>query len=268
LPVAPCALTLSGALDPTSPTPDITFIDLLGMRVSCVTFEETVRHLLCFIASGQSHHITTADASAVVIAAEDPDFLRIVNESALVTPDGTGILWASRRLGMPLKERVSGVDLAERLCAESARHGFSLYFYGAMPGVAEAAAERMRARYPGTRIVGITDGFQSSAEQQSALLADIQAKRPDVLLVALGFPRQSKWIDQHLRELGVPVAMGVGGTFDVLSGQIRRAPVWMQRVGLEWLYRLIKDPSKASKVAALPVFALRVLRRERLPASD
>jgi N-acetylglucosaminyldiphosphoundecaprenol N-acetyl-beta-D-mannosaminyltransferase len=112
--------------------------------------------------------------------------------------------------------------------------------------------------------VGTADGYQNSPEQQAALIRDIQEKRPGVLLVAMGIPKQEKWITQHLETLGVPVCMGVGGTFDVFSGRVNRAPIWMQRNGLEWLHRLIKNPSKYSKVAMLPIFALRVLTRRRL----
>ena len=195
-------------------------IDLLGMRVSRVNRAQALDLLQQFIRSGEPHLIVTADASGHVIASRDPEFLRIVNGAALVTPDSTGILWAARRLGTPLEERVSGVDLAEQLCAESAPRGYGVYFYGAAPGVAEAAAEVMRGRYPGANIVGTADGFRNSPDQQAELLADIKEKRPAVLLVAMGIPRQEKWITRHLEELGVPVCMGVGGTFDVFSGRV------------------------------------------------
>jgi N-acetylglucosaminyldiphosphoundecaprenol N-acetyl-beta-D-mannosaminyltransferase len=240
------------------------FLDLLGMRVSRVNREQAMALLRAYIRSGRPHHVVTADASGHVIAASDPEFLRIVNRAALVTPDSAGILWAARLLGRPLEERVSGVDLAEALCAESAAEGYGVYLYGAAPGVAEAAAARIRERYPGARIVGTADGYRNSPEQQRALLTDIMERRPAVLLVALGIPRQEKWIARHLPELRVPVCMGVGGTLDVLSGRVTRAPVWMQRRGLEWLYRLWKNPAKYSKVATLPVFVLRVLLRRRL----
>lgn len=237
------------------------------MRVSRVTRARALEMLQEFIDSGTPHHVVTADASAHVIAAGDPEYLAIVNRAPLVTPDGTGILWAARKLGTPLEERVSGVDLAEQLCAESAKRGYGVYFYGAAPGVAAGAAETMRGRYPGASIVGTVDGYQNSEEQQAALLCDIREKRPAVLLVAMGIPRQEKWIAAHIEELAVPVCMGVGGTFDVFSGRVKRAPVWMQRRGLEWLYRLVQDPKKYAKVATLPVFALRVLRNQRLPGT-
>ncbi len=236
------------------------------MRVSRVSRAEALDLLQRFIDSGEPHLVVTADASAHVIASGDPELRRIINGAALVTPDSTGILWAARRLRTPLAERVSGVDLAEQLCAESARRGYGVYFYGAAPGVAAEAAETMRHRYPGANIVGTVDGFQNSPEQQEALLQDIREKRPAVLLVAMGIPKQEKWIARHLEDLRVPVCMGVGGTFDVFSGRARRAPEWMQRRGLEWLYRLAQNPKKYAKVATLPVFVMRVLLGKRLPS--
>lgn len=246
-------------------TPSIPTIDLLGFPVNRVNRVEALEILQAFIASGEPHLVVTADASMHVTAAGDPEFLRIVRGADLVTPDSTGVLWAARRLGTPLEERVSGVDLAEQLCAESARRGYGVYFYGAAPGVAEDAAAVMRDRYPGANIVGTAHGFLSTPEEQEALLRDIRETRPAVLLVAMGIPRQEKWIARHLEALRVPVCMGVGGTFDVFSGRVNRAPEWMQRRGLEWLYRLARNPGKYSKVATLPLFAWRVLRRQRLP---
>lgn len=248
---------------PASPA-EIPTLDLLGMKVHRVNRAETARILQRFIDSGEPHLVVTADASGHVIASQDPEFLRIVNNADLVTPDSTGVLWAAKRLGTPLQERVSGVELAEELCRESARRGYGVYFYGAAPGVAEEAAETMRQRYPGCNIVGTADGFQNSPEQQAALLRDIQQKRPAVLLVAMGIPKQEKWIVQHLEQIRVPVCIGVGGTLDVFSGRVDRAPLWMQRNGLEWLYRLYRNPKKYAKVATLPWFVLRVLTRQRL----
>jgi N-acetylglucosaminyldiphosphoundecaprenol N-acetyl-beta-D-mannosaminyltransferase len=238
------------------------------MRVSRVNRARAMEILHRFIESGKPHLVVTADASGHVIARDDPEFLRIVNGAALITPDSTGVLWAARRLGTPLEERVSGVDLAEQLCADSARKGYGVYFFGAEPGVAEEAAEKIRERYPGAHIAGTAHGYIRTPEEEAAVIHDIQEKRPAVLLVAMGIPKQEKWITRHMDQLGVPVCMGVGGTFDVFSGRVDRAPVWMQRRGLEWLYRLYRNPRKLSKVATLPVFMLRVLTRRRLPPSD
>jgi N-acetylglucosaminyldiphosphoundecaprenol N-acetyl-beta-D-mannosaminyltransferase len=242
-------------------------LDLLGMRISRLDRAQTLATLRGFIESGKPHLVVTADASGHVIAARDPHYLRVVNGAALATPDSAGILWAARRLGGPLTERVSGVELAEDLCRESGERGYGVYFYGAAPGVAEEAAATMRKRYQ-ANIVGTAHGFLKTPEEMADLIADIRARRPAVLLVALGIPRQEKWLAENLETLGVPVCMGVGGTFDVFSGRVDRAPLWMQKRGLEWLYRLYRNPSKYSKVATLPVFVWRVLTRRRLPAGE
>lgn len=251
------------ALSPAAAAPPaVERIDILGLSVCRVDRAETHALLRRYLAEGGSHLVVTVDAFAAVIAASDPEYRTIVNRADLATPDGAGILWAARRLGRPLKERVSGVDLAEWLCAEGARAGFSLFFYGGEPGVAEAAAARMQARYPGLRIVGTAHGYLSPAEQAS-LPARIRELQPAVLLVALGIPRQEKWLAAHLDRLAIPICMGVGGTLDVFSGRVDRAPTWMQRSGLEWFYRLLRDPRKIRKVAVLPRFVAMVLRARR-----
>jgi N-acetylglucosaminyldiphosphoundecaprenol N-acetyl-beta-D-mannosaminyltransferase len=238
------------------------WIPMLGVRVTRLTSAEALRRLETFIESGLPHLIVTADSSGVVIASEDEEFRRIVNGADMVTADSTGILWAARRQGTPLPERVSGVDLAEQLCALAARRGYRVFFYGAAPGVADAAAVNMQARYPGLTIAGTAHGFLTP-EEQSALVERVRAARADILLVALGIPRQEKWLATNLNRLGVPVTMGVGGTFDVFSGRVRRAPLWMQRHGLEWFYRLATNPKKLAKVASLPRFVWMVLRGGR-----
>jgi N-acetylglucosaminyldiphosphoundecaprenol N-acetyl-beta-D-mannosaminyltransferase len=246
-------------------TPDVERVHVLDVPISKVTNQEALAILTDFVRSGEPHLVVTADASAVVAAAQDRDFRAVIQGAALVTPDSTGILWAARRLGQPLPERVSGVDLAERLCELGGKFGWGVFFYGAAPGVAEEAAGVMQARYPGLRIAGTAHGFLNEREQ-GELEERIRQSRPELLFVAMGIPRQEKWIWSRMSRLGVPVSMGVGGTFDVFAGHVTRAPVWMQRHGLEWLYRLWKNPRKISKVATLPRFVLLVLRRGRQDA--
>jgi N-acetylglucosaminyldiphosphoundecaprenol N-acetyl-beta-D-mannosaminyltransferase len=215
-----------------------------------------------FIAEGTPHHIVTADASMVVTYTQDAEFARIVDRAELVTPDGAGILWATRRLGTPVRAKVSGVDLSARCCALSAQKGWRVFFFGSAPGVAEAAAAQTRQRFPGAKIVGVRDGF-FGPDEEPQVVEQIRAAKPDILLVALGIPKQEKFIHRNRDILGVPVSIGVGGTLDVFSGTVKRAPIWMQNVGLEWLYRLAANPKKISKVALLPRFALMTLRAPR-----
>lgn len=217
-----------------------------------------------FVRRGEPRHIVTADASMFVMAEKDPELRQIVAEADLVTPDSIGILWAGRRRGAPLTTRVSGVDIVERLCERSGECGWKLFFLGAAPGVASRAAEQMRARYPGAQIVGARDGyFQSDTEK--SVIEEVRQARPDILCVAMGIPKQEKWIRRHRSALCVPVSIGVGGTFDVLSGSTRRAPAMFQRLYLEWLWRVLANPRKLSKVMLLPRFVLLNLRSNGAP---
>lgn len=241
---------------------DLKSVRLLGMRVDRVDMAGALALVERFITQGTPHHIVTADASMVVTATEDPEFAAIVEASDLVTPDGAGILWATKRSGEPVTAKVSGVDLSERCIALSAQKGWRVFLFGAAPGVAAQAADKMRERYPGANIVGVRDGF-FKADEEARVVEEIRAVKPDVLLVALGIPKQEKFIYRHKAALGVPVCIGVGGTLDVFSGTVKRAPVWMQNVGLEWLYRLASNPKKISKVKLLPRFALMTLREKK-----
>ena len=155
--------------------------------------------------------------------------------------------------------RVAGVEIVERLCELSSDRGYRLFFLGAAPGIAEEAADKMRLKYPGCLIVGTHDGF-FAPDDEPGILQHIRDSKPDVLCVALGIPKQEKWIDRRRHDLNVPVLIGVGGTLDVLSGRARRAPRWLQNMNLEWLYRLAANPRKIGKVMTLPRFVLMTLR--------
>lgn len=235
-------------------------VPILNVHVDRVTMAEALDLCKQFVHSGAPHHVVTLDSSMCVLAARDAELHRIITEADLVTPDSAGILWACKRNGCALPERVSGVDLVERLCAISARSSLRIFFLGAAPGVAQAAADRMAERYPGCSIVGAYHGY-FSAEEEPEVVERIRRAAPDVLCVAMGIPKQEKWIARHRHELPASVLVGVGGTFDVLSGKVRRAPEWVQRCNLEWLYRLVRDPSKLRKVLVLPRFVLMNLRQ-------
>jgi N-acetylglucosaminyldiphosphoundecaprenol N-acetyl-beta-D-mannosaminyltransferase len=237
---------------------------IVGLPIDPISMPEALEKLETYIAEKTPRHVVTADASMAVIALSDPDLRAIVEQADLVTPDGFGILWAARMLRLPIAHKVSGVDLVGELCRLSAAKGYRLFFLGAAPGVAEQAAENLRARYPGARIVGTNDGYFKQEENPN-VVGRIQAAAPDVLLVAFGIPRQEKWITKHKAEYGAAVSIGIGGSFDVYSGRVKRAPVWMQNNGLEWLYRLCANPRKIGKVMTLPRFALLALRQRYLP---
>ncbi|HZO86886.1 MAG TPA: WecB/TagA/CpsF family glycosyltransferase [Chthonomonadaceae bacterium] len=249
---------------PLKPNP-LPAISILGLPVHDVDMDAALAQIDRFIGSGTPHHIITADSSMLVMAQEDAQLRSLVAAADLVTPDSAGILWAAKQVGTPLRERVSGVEIVERLCALSPERGYRLYFLGAAEGVAEQAAARMQARYPGAQIVGTHHGFFGPGEME-AVLEDIRCQQPDVLCVAMGIPKQEKWIAAHREELGVPVLIGVGGTFDVLSGRTRRAPAWMQKFHLEWLWRVLVNPRKINKVLLLPRF-VRLVRQEQKQAT-
>lgn len=237
-------------------------VELFGVRVHAVSMDEAVRYILHFARERSLHQVVTADSSMVVMAQSDHHLQDIINRADLVTPDSIGILWACRRYGIAMPERVSGADLVTRLVQASAQNGIKLYFLGAQPGVAEEAAQRLRTRYPGANIVGCHHGY-FSPDEEPQVIQSIREAQPDVLCVAMGIPKQEKWIDLHRNTLEVPVSIGVGGTFDVLSGRMRRAPLWMQRIGMEWLWRVGQNPRKISKVILLPQFAWMVLTHQK-----
>lgn len=240
-------------------------VEILGCRVHRLTMAEAVAEVCRLLEAGGGHQVVTADSSALVIAQSDEEFRGIVNGAALVTPDSMGVVWASRLQGTPVPSRVPGVDLMDRLCQEGARSGRTAFFFGAAPGVAEEAARRLQARYPGFRVVGTRHGYFQPADEP-AIAREIRAAGPDLLFVALGIPKQEKFIARWLRELQVPVCVGVGGSLDCFSGRVKRAPRFFQQVQLEWLYRLLSNPRKAGKVALLPRFMLMVLRDRWRPA--
>ncbi len=236
-------------------------IDVLGVKVHRIDMRQALEAIRGFVSVGKPHIVVTADSSMVVLAQRDADFRELVNSADLVTPDSSGILLAAKLLGTAIKERVSGVDMSGEICRMAAEDGLSVYLLGGAPGVAEAAAEKLTETYPGLEIAGTQHGYFEHSED-GAIAAQVRASGAKALLVGMGIPRQEKLIRDHLGELGVCVAMGVGGTFDVLSGKVKRAPAWMQRHGLEWLHRLAKNPRKISKVATLPMFLAMVLRQK------
>ena len=237
---------------------DLDHVCVLGVKIHRVDMDGTLALIREFIASDKPHIIVTADASSVMRAQSDTEFQYLVNAADLITPDGFGVIKAASLLGCPLIERVSGVEIAKEMCRMSAEEGFSIYFLGAAPGVAELAAQNMKSRFPALNIAGVHDGF-FGPERDAEIVAQVKESGAQALLVAMGIPRQEKFIYDNLNKLGVRVAMGVGGSFDVFSGKVKRAPVWFQNHGLEWLYRLAKDPSKMKKAACLPKFAALVL---------
>jgi len=235
-------------------------VDLLGAGIDALTMEETVERVAGFIGSGRPHRIITLNPEFLYRAQFEKRLLDLVNRADLVTPDGVGIVWACRVAGDPVPERVTGIDLMLRLVERAAREGWRVFLLGAAPGVAEEAAERLRRVYPGLRVAGVHHGYFKE-DERAAVANLVREARADLLFAALGAPKQEFWIDSHLTATGAAAAVGVGGSFDVIAGRVRRAPRWVRRLHLEWLARLLREPSRWRRQLALPLFAGVVLRK-------
>jgi len=245
-------------------------IKLFQVGIDQVDNQETIQRIEEFIISKKPHQIVTPDTLAVLRARKDPEYHAILKSADLVTPDGAGILWATTTLNYPLAERVTGIDIIHNICRLAAKKGYSLYLLGSYPGVVGEAALNLTRKYPGIKIAGTHHGYFACEDSQNyedvknsdsdnnkeeeEIVDEIRENRPDILLVGMGVPKQEKWISKNLDKMDVPVCMGVGGSFDVLSGRIPRAPLWMQRHGMEWIYRSIKQPNRAFRTLALFYF--------------
>lgn len=234
-------------------------INMFNVRLHPLSMDEALDRAESFIREGGPHMIVTSDTSAVVRAQEDEELRTIINEADLATMDGQGVVLCARLLNVPVSCRVPGVDMMERLCETAAELGQPVALLGAAPGVAEEAAAELERRYPGLEVVYTHHGY-FAPEEEPEIVADIRDAGPAVLFVAMGIPKQEKWIKRHMDELQVPVCMGVGGSFDVLAGRVQRAPEWMQRAGLEWLYRTAIEPRRLPRLAALPRLFMMTLR--------
>ena len=201
-------------------------LEILGVGIDKVNSQQALEKIGAFIASGQPHQIVTANAEIIYQASKNEKMRNVINNAQMVTADGSGVVWASRQLGEPLEQRVTGIDLVNSICEQSAKDKWKIYILGSAPGVAATAAVNIRNKFPGCNIVGTHHGY-FNAKEEKQILAELEKLKPDVLFVALGAPKQEYWIADHLAELGIPVGMGIGGSMDVLSGNVKRAPKWM-----------------------------------------
>lgn len=233
-------------------------VEILGVKVDAVTMTQAVESVERLIAAKKNSLIATANAEMLLRATHDEELKIILNAAELVVPDGAGTVWAAHHLGYEMPERVAGFDLVQELMKISPSRGYKFFLFGAAPGIADKAKLKAEELYPGIKIVGTRNGY-FTADDEPAIIAQIKDAKPDVLLAALGVPKQEKWLYAHKNELGVPVSIGVGGTFDVMAGVVKRAPVWMQRAKLEWLYRAMLQPSRAGRLIALPKFVWKVI---------
>ena len=232
---------------------------VLGVPFDAVTMDEAVAKAKKLLKEEGQHIICTPNPEIVMEAQHDKVLHSILHEADLVVPDGIGVVWASKYSEIRLTERVAGFDLTQNLMADLAMTDETFYFFGGAPGVASTAARKMMKKYPGLKVVGVHNGYFDEKEEKR-IIQDIKEKAPSILLVGLGAPKQEKWIYDNLRLTGAKVAIGVGGSFDVMAGNVKRAPKIFQKLGLEWFHRLITQPTRWRRMMRLPKFALTVLK--------
>ena len=233
-------------------------IDIAGIGVDNVDMAEAVECAASLIAAGGVHYAVTPNAEILYDALHSEELRDILNRADLVLPDGQGVVLASKLLKTPLRCKVAGVEFGAALAKKLAETGGTLYLLGAKPGIAERAAEELQRQAPGLRIAGLRDGY---FKEDSEAVEAVRAASPDVLYVCLGAPRQEYFIDAHKEELGAKFTVGLGGSLDVFAGEAKRAPKLFIKLGLEWFYRLLKEPRRLVRMMRLPKFLLAVLRR-------
>jgi N-acetylglucosaminyldiphosphoundecaprenol N-acetyl-beta-D-mannosaminyltransferase len=230
--------------------------NFLGVEVASVNMQAALNEVDNIIEKREPGFIVAINPEKIMKASKDEKLRKLLNSAAIQIPDGIGVVYASRINRGNIKSRVTGIDLMEKICELAAKKNYKIYMLGAKPGVADKAASLLREKYKGINVVGIMDGYFK--EDKDAILK-IKEKKPDILFVAMGSPRQEYWITSNLSELEVPLCMGVGGSYDVICGNIDRAPDFMCKMGLEWLYRLLKEPWRFKRMLVLPVFFFKII---------
>jgi N-acetylglucosaminyldiphosphoundecaprenol N-acetyl-beta-D-mannosaminyltransferase len=234
-------------------------VEILGVKIDKIDYQSALAIAKKLIDGGGKHYVVTPNPEFIVLAQKDLQFKEILNKADLSIPDGIGLVWLSRMLGEGLRERVTGADLLEGLAGLAEEHGFNLFLLGAKEGIAGKAANVLKKRYPKLTIAG---NYAGDADPQGdrETLVTLQDKKIDVLAVAYGPPKQEKWIVRNLPFLNVKLAIGVGGALDYIIGEKQRAPVIIRRMGLEWLFRLILEPSRLKRQLTIPVFTYLLLK--------
>lgn len=242
-------------------TTTIPTVSIFEIPFSKLNMKDTVSYLTEAVHSGRPHQVITANPIMVMAALDDPKYKTMMQNADLIVPDGSGIVWAAGVGGDPLTERVTGFDMLHELFKVGENYRWKFYLLGTTPEVIQEAAQRLQMQYPAAIIAGYRDGF-FGPEQDDEVIEDIRAAAPDLLFVARGADTQEPWIARYKERLGVPVMMGVGGSFDIISGKSKRAPKVFQKLKLEWFYRLLREPTRFKRMLALPKFAVKVLREK------
>ncbi len=243
-------------------------LNILGVPIDRVDMNSALSKIVDYMENRDKCIVCTPNSEIVMQAQNNKELWNFINEADLVVPDGIGLVAASRIIGKPLKERVTGIDLMERVLWYCDMNRKNVFIMGGKPGVAQKAAENISCKYPDINFCGINHGYfkglhigQEGHEEEMAVIDKINSASPDVLFVALGAPKQELWINKYAHMINANVIMGVGGSTDVYAGEVKRAPQIYQNLGLEWFYRLIKEPWRYKRMMALPKFVVEVLKR-------
>lgn len=233
---------------------------ILGVQVNTENYDELIPKVFRNIEDKKKSLVVAINPEKLMKAKEDPRLKALLNRAEFQIPDGIGVIIASKLKKGSISSRITGIDMMDRIVREAARTGRAVFLYGAKPGVADKAAQQLKQTYPDLIVAGTQDGYESDT---SKVLETINKAKPDILFVAMGSPKQEQWIEQHRDNLYPTLYQGVGGSFDVLAGNVKRAPAAFQRMGAEWLYRLLKEPSRLKRQMNLPKFLFEVFKQKR-----
>ncbi len=241
-------------------------LDIMGIRIDNVDMKEAINSCQSKIDNNEQYIIYTPNTEFIMMADKDDEFKQLLNKSDLNIPDGVGLIYAAKMKKSPLKEKVAGFDLTVNLIKLANEKGLKIYFVGGKPGVAEKAVEMISKDYPNVKIVGTRDGYfkgthlgMQGHEEEKELIADINDKAPDILFVGFGAKKQEQWIETNKKLINVKIIVANGGTVDGLAGEVKRAPDIYIKLGLEWLYRLIKEPKRIKRQILLPQFMIKII---------
>lgn len=235
-------------------------INVLGVGFDNFTMEQALAEGVRLMHTEGAHYVVTPNPEIVEICREDREAMAAVNGADLVIADGIGVIYGAKMLGTPLKEKLPGITFAQKLMERMAEEEGKLYLLGAKPGVAALAGERLMKQYPGLRVVGAHDGY---FREDEPVVQEIAASGADVVFVCLGAPKQEKWMAKNGAATGARLLLGLGGCLDIFSGTVQRAPEIYQRLGLEWLHRLMKHPARVGRMLKLPLFLVHIVEERR-----
>lgn len=236
-------------------------VNIFGVPISKLGFRDTLAHLVAAVESRKPHQVITANPIMVMTAMEDPAYMQMMKAAEMVVPDGAGVVWAAGYVGNPVTERVPGIEIMSELFSVAEQRGWRVYLLGASPEVITAAVDNIRQKHPRLIVAGYRDGY-FGPEADAEVIAEIRGAEPDLLFVGRSAATQDPWIGQYKEALGVPVMMGVGGSFDIFAGKLKRAPKLFRQLKLEWFYRLIQEPYRYKRMLVLPKFAMKVIREK------